>query len=88
VKKLNYKLGDWSPYKKRKELNRMLKFIMQLWIVTFMSIAFIIIAMALGGKDQQYIIDGAMFVTVILIASNIIIDTVLLGLHIIFKERD
>ena len=66
----------------------MLKFIMQLWIVTFMSIAFIIIAMALGGKDQQYIIDGAMFVTVILIASNIIIDTVLLGLHIIFKERD
>ena len=65
----------------------MLKFIMQLWIVTFMSIAFIIIAMALGGKDQQYIIDSAMFVTVILIASNIIIDTVLLGLHILFKNK-
>ena len=65
----------------------MLKFIMQLWIVTFMSIAFIVIAMALGGKDQQYIIDSAMFVTVILIASNIIIDTVLLGLHILFKNK-
>ena len=65
----------------------MLKFIMQLWIVTFMSIAFIIIAMTLGGKDQQYIIDSAMFVTVILIASNIVIDTVLLGLHIIFKNK-
>ena len=65
----------------------MLKFIMQLWIVTFMSIAFIIIAMTLGGKDQQYIIDSAMFVTVILIASNIVIDTVLLGLHILFKNK-
>ena len=65
----------------------MLKFIMQLWLVTFMSIAFIIIAMTLGGKDQQYIIDSAMFVTVILIASNIVIDTVLLGLHILFKNK-
>ena len=51
-----------------------------------MSIAFVIIVMTLGGKDQQYIIDSAMFVTVILIASNIVIDTVLLGIYILFKR--
>jgi len=64
----------------------MLKFIKQLWIVSFLSIAFIVIVMALGGKDQQFIIDSAMFITVILIASNIVIDTVLLGIYILFKR--
>ena len=64
----------------------MLKFIMQLWILTFMSIAFIIIAMALGGKDQQFIIDSAMLVTVILIASNIAIDLILLIIFIFNKK--
>ena len=64
----------------------MYNFIKQLWLVSFLSIAFIVIAMALGGKDQQYIIDSAMFITVILIASNIVIDTVLLGIYILFKR--
>ena len=64
----------------------MYNFIKQLWLVSFLSIAFIIIAMALGGKDQQFIIDSAMLVTVILIASNIVIDTVLLGIYILFKR--
>ena len=64
----------------------MYNFIKQLWIVSFLSIAFIVIAMALGGKDHQFIIDSAMLVTVILIASNIVIDTVLLGIYILFKR--
>ena len=34
----------------------MIKFILQLWIVTFLCIAFTVIAMALGGKDFQYIL--------------------------------
>tara|TARA_R100000935_G_C2832389_1_gene165914 strand:+ start:2255 stop:2452 length:198 start_codon:yes stop_codon:yes gene_type:complete len=64
----------------------MIKFILQLWLLTFMSIAFIILAMALGGHDHQAIIDGAKFVTVVLVASNITIDFVLLGLCTIFNR--
>tara|TARA_R110001599_G_scaffold308528_1_gene515335 strand:- start:85 stop:276 length:192 start_codon:yes stop_codon:yes gene_type:complete len=63
----------------------MIKFILQLWILTFISIAFIILAMALGGYDQQTILDGAKFVTVLLIASNIVIDGVLLIAHKLFN---
>tara|TARA_R110000751_G_scaffold140755_1_gene244436 strand:+ start:394 stop:588 length:195 start_codon:yes stop_codon:yes gene_type:complete len=64
----------------------MIKFILQLWIVTFLSIAFIIIAMALGGHDHQAILDGAKFVTVLLVASNIVIDSILLGIYVMFKR--
>ena len=64
----------------------MLKFIMQLWLLTFMSIAFIIIAMALGGHEQQAILDGAKFSTVILVATNIVIDTVIIGIYIMYKR--
>tara|TARA_R110000744_G_scaffold53982_2_gene114932 strand:+ start:881 stop:1078 length:198 start_codon:yes stop_codon:yes gene_type:complete len=64
----------------------MIKFILQLWLLTFISIAFIILAMALGGHDHQAIIDGAKFVTVVLVASNITIDFVLLGLCTIFNK--
>jgi hypothetical protein len=64
----------------------MLKFIMQLWLLTFMSIAFIIIAMALGGHEQQAILDGAKFSTVILVATNIVIDTIIIGIYIMFKR--
>ena len=64
----------------------MYNFIKQLWIVSFLSIAFIVIAMALGGKDHQFIIDSAMLVTVILIASNIVIDLILLIIFIFNKK--
>tara|TARA_R110000868_G_scaffold267031_1_gene526302 strand:- start:136 stop:330 length:195 start_codon:yes stop_codon:yes gene_type:complete len=64
----------------------MIKFILQLWILTFMSIAFIILAMALGGHEQQAILDGAKFVTVVLVATNIVIDTVIIGIYIMFKR--
>jgi len=64
----------------------MFKFIMQLWILTFICIAFLILAMALGGHDHQAILDGAKFSTVILIATNIVIDTVILGIYILFKR--
>ena len=64
----------------------MLKFIMQLWLLTFISIAFIILAMALGGHEQQAILDGAKFTTVILVATNIVIDTVIIGIYILFKR--
>ena len=64
----------------------MFKFIMQLWILTFICIAFLIIAMALGGHDHQAILDGAKFSTVLLIATNIVIDTVILGIYIMFKR--
>ena len=64
----------------------MFKFIMQLWILTFICIAFLIIAMALGGHDHQAILDGAKFSTVLLIATNIVIDTVILGIYILFKR--
>tara|TARA_B110000211_G_scaffold107078_2_gene124294 strand:- start:488 stop:667 length:180 start_codon:yes stop_codon:yes gene_type:complete len=59
---------------------------MQLWLLTFMSIAFIIIAMALGGHEQQAILDGAKFSTVILVATNIVIDTIIIGIYIMFKR--
>jgi len=59
---------------------------MQLWILTFICIAFLILAMALGGHDHQAILDGAKFSTVILIATNIVIDTVILGIYILFKR--
>tara|TARA_R100000935_G_C2784570_1_gene143218 strand:- start:623 stop:802 length:180 start_codon:yes stop_codon:yes gene_type:complete len=59
---------------------------MQLWILTFICIAFLIIAMALGGHDHQAILDGAKFSTVLLIATNIVIDTVILGIYILFKR--
>jgi hypothetical protein len=42
--------------------------------------------MALGGHEQQAILDGAKFSTVILVASNIVIDTVILGIYILFKR--
>jgi hypothetical protein len=42
--------------------------------------------MALGGKDHQFIIDSAMLVTVILIASNIAIDFILLIIFIFNKK--
>ena len=64
----------------------MLKFIMQLWLLTFISIAFIILAMALGGHEHQAILDGAKFTTVILVATNIVIDTVIIGIYILFKR--
>ena len=64
----------------------MFKFIMQLWILTFICIAFLILAMALGGHDHQAILDGAKFSTVILMATNIVIDTVILGIYIMFKR--
>ena len=64
----------------------MIKFILQLWILTFISIAFIILAMALGGHEQQAILDGAKFTTVILVATNIVIDTVIIGIYIMFKR--
>jgi len=64
----------------------MFKFIMQLWILTFICIAFLILAMALGGHDHQAILDGAKFSTVLLIATNIVIDTVILGIYILFKR--
>ena len=59
---------------------------MQLWILTFICIAFLILAMALGGHDHQAILDGAKFSTVLLIATNIVIDTVILGIYILFKR--
>tara|TARA_R110000868_G_scaffold46426_1_gene153391 strand:+ start:407 stop:586 length:180 start_codon:yes stop_codon:yes gene_type:complete len=59
---------------------------MQLWLLTFISIAFIILAMALGGHEQQAILDGAKFSTKILVASNIVIDTVIIGIYILFKR--
>ena len=64
----------------------MLKFIMQLWILTFICISLLILAMALGGHEQQAILDGAKFVTVLLVATNIVIDTVILGIYILFKR--
>ena len=64
----------------------MIKVIMQLWILTFICIAFLILAMALGGHDHQAILDGAKFSTVILIATNIVIDTVILGIYILYKR--
>ena len=64
----------------------MYNFIKQLWLVSFLSIAFIVIAMALGGKDHQFIIDSAKLITVILIASNIAIDLILLIIFIFNKK--
>tara|TARA_R110000751_G_scaffold186873_1_gene293196 strand:+ start:131 stop:259 length:129 start_codon:yes stop_codon:yes gene_type:complete len=42
--------------------------------------------MALGGHEQQAILDGAKFATVVLVASNIVIDTVILVIYILFKR--
>ena len=36
----------------------MIKFILQLWVVTFLCIAFTVIVMALGGKDFQYMVTA------------------------------
>ena len=72
----------------RKELNRMIKFILQLWVVTFLCIAFTILAMALGGKDFQYILDSSLLMIVSLTAINISIDFILLGLYCLTKGRN
>jgi len=42
--------------------------------------------MALGGHEHQAILDGAKFSTKILVASNIVIDTVILVIYILFKR--
>ena len=65
----------------------MIKFILQLWVVTFLCIAFTILAMALGGKDYQYIIDSFLFMIVSLSAINISIDFILLGLYALSKKN-
>ena len=64
----------------------MLKFIMQLWILTFICISLLILFMALGGHEHQAILDGAKFSTKILVASNIVIDTIILVIYILFKR--
>ena len=64
----------------------MKNFIKQLWIISFLSIAFIVIVMALGGKDHQFIIDSAKLVAVTLIASNIAIDLILLIIYTFNKK--
>ena len=66
----------------------MIKFILQLWIVTFLCIAFTVITMALGGKDFQYILDSFLLMTVSLTAVNISIDFILLGLYCLTKGRN
>jgi len=66
----------------------MIKFILQLWIVTFLCISFTILAMTLGGKDFQYILDSSLLMIVSLTAINISIDFILLGLYCLFKERN
>tara|TARA_R100001530_G_scaffold5195_2_gene6539 strand:+ start:403 stop:600 length:198 start_codon:yes stop_codon:yes gene_type:complete len=65
----------------------MIKFILQLWIVTFLCIAFTILVMALGGKDYQYIMDSFLLMTIPLIAINISIDFILLGLYVLSKKN-
>jgi len=65
----------------------MIKFILQLWIVTFLCITFTILVMALGGKDYQYIMDSFLLMTIPLIAINISIDFILLGLYVLSKKN-
>ncbi len=66
----------------------MIKFILQVWVVTFLCIAFTILAMALGGKDFQYILDSSLLMIVSLTAINISIDFILLGLYCLTKGRN
>jgi hypothetical protein len=43
--------------------------------------------MALGGKDYQYIMDSFLLMTIPLIAINISIDFILLGLYVLSKKN-
>ena len=66
----------------------MIKFILQLWVVTFLCIDFKVIAKALGGNAFQYILDSFLLMTVSLTAINISIDFILLGLYCLSKGRN